>query len=44
VRIVPGTATPIALPTWRIAWISPEPTPLRSADRAPSAAFMAGGM
>jgi hypothetical protein len=40
---VPSTATPIALPTWRMAWIRPDPTPLRSVDSAPSAAFMAGG-
>ena len=26
----PSTVTPIAAPTWRIAWSSPEPTPLRA--------------
>src|ERR1700683_5191429 len=31
-------------PTWRIAEISAEPEPLRSADRADSAAFIACGM
>ena len=31
-------------PTWRIAVISAEPDPLRSADSAPRAAFIAGGI
>ena len=41
---VPRTATPMVAPTWRIAEIRAEPEPLRSADRADSAAFIACGM
>ena len=44
VLAVPSTATPIVPPTWRIAVISAEPDPLRSAYSAPSAAFSAVGM
>ena len=41
---VPSTATPMVAPTWRIAEISAEPEPLRSADSADSAAFIACGI
>src|SRR5215467_300011 len=41
---VPRTATPMVAPTWRIAVMTAEPEPLRSADRALSAAFIAAGM
>ena len=37
---VPRTATPMVAPTWRMAEIRAEPEPLRSADRADSAAFI----
>ena len=37
-------ATPIAPPTWRMAISSAEPTPLRSAESAPSAASMQTGI
>src|ERR1700759_4721936 len=43
-RIVPRTATPIVAPTCRIAVIRADPDPLRSADSAPSAAFIAAGI
>ena len=41
---VPRTATPMVAPTCRIAEIRAEPEPLRSADRADSAAFIVCGM
>ena len=41
---VPSTATPMVAPTWRIAEIRAEPEPLRSADRADSAAFIVCGI
>ena len=41
---VPRTATPIVAPTWRSAEISAAPDPLRSADSAPSAMFIADGI
>src|SRR6516165_8999070 len=41
---VPRIAAPRAAPTWRKAVISADPAPLRSADRAPRAAFMAEGI
>ena len=36
-------ATPNVPPTWRSAMIRAEPTPLRSAESAPRAAFIAPG-
>ncbi len=41
---MPRTATPMVAPTCRIVEIRAEPEPLRSADRADSAAFIACGM
>ena len=41
---VPRIATPIVAPTCRIAEIRAEPEPLRSADKADSAAFIACGI
>ena len=41
---MPSTATPIVAPTWRMAVISADPAPLRSADSSPRAAFIAAGM
>ncbi|HUK70936.1 MAG TPA: hypothetical protein VLW50_19610 [Streptosporangiaceae bacterium] len=41
---MPRIVTPMVAPTWRIAVITAEPTPLRSADRTPSAAFIAAGI
>ena len=41
---VPSTATPMVAPTCRIAVMSAVPDPLRSAERAPMAAFIAAGI
>ena len=41
---MPRMATPMVAPTWRIAEIRAEPEPLRSADRADSAAFIVCGI
>jgi hypothetical protein len=41
---VPRTATPIVALTCRIALISPDPEPLRSAEIAPIAALLAAGL
>ena len=41
---MPSTATPMVAPTCRIAEMSAEPEPLRSADSADRAAFIVCGM
>ena len=39
----PRIATPMVPPTWRTAWITADPTPLRSPESCPMAAFMDAG-